>query len=582
MTKILVVDDHPANRDLIVTLLGYRGHHMVEAADGEEALASARRERPALIISDILMPSMDGFEFVRRLRLDPSLRDVAVIFSSAYYLGQEAAELARACGVNIILPKPIEPEAFLVAIERTLSGRASEEVPACGSVPAFDETHRRLMTDQLASTTDALQASNQRLGELVRIGLRLGAATDPDDLLQDASQAVRRLAGARFGFATEVGPDQTTVTRHAVAGAPKRNAPLASARITPGTVYAEIIGNGQVIRLDRVRSPANDLGLPADSPPIDNFLGAPLATPERTGGVIGAANKIGPAFTVEDESIVRAIGAQAGRALENMTLMRELEDRTMELKRVSAAKTRLLACASHDLRQPLQALRLFIDLLESVAPDARIASIVVNAGKALSGAEELTDALFEVARFDIGTVAVQPTTIALSSIFETLAAECRAMAEQKGLSLRIDDTDVVLNSDPVLVHRALRNLVCNAINYTDHGEVRIRCRRRGSSEIAIQVWDTGRGIPADSREAIFEDFFRIEEGDGGARKEGLGLGLSIVARKAKLLNGRVSVHSRLGRGSVFSFVLPARTTEIRSEGAMHNHQSVAVRPVPQE
>lgn len=558
MTNILVVDDHPANRDLMATLLRYRGHHIVEAADGDEGLASARQERPALIISDILMPSMDGFEFVRRLRLDPSLRDITVIFSSAYYLGREAAELAKACGVETILPKPIEPEAFLAAIERTLSGRAPEEVPACVPAPAFDDAHRRLMTDQLAATTDALQASNQRLGDLVQVGLRLGAATDPVELLQDASQAVRRLAGARFGFATAVGSDKSVVTAHAVAGVAKEKAFFGGTKIPPETVCAEIIGSGNVVRLDQVRSPANDQGLPDF---VDNFLGAPLGTPTRTNGVIGVVNKIGTAFTVEDESIARAVGAQAGRALENMTLVRELEERTRELNRVSEAKTRLLACASHDLRQPLQALRLFIDVLGSLAKDERIASIAANASTALSGAENLTNALFEMSRFDTGEMSVHPEAFPVSRIFDRLAVECAPLAERKGLSLRIDDTDIVLHSDAVLLQRAIRNLVCNAIRYTDRGEVFIRCRMRGSSEVAIQVWDSGRGIAADHRKAIFEDFYSVEGGQGGAQKEGLGLGLAIVARMAELLNGRVTVHSRFGRGSVFSFILPVGATE---------------------
>lgn len=550
MTTVLVVDDHPDNRDLLVTLLGYRGYRLVAAADGEEGLACARRERPDLIISDILMPTMDGFEFVRRLRDDPSLRDVTVLFSSAYYLGPQAAQLAKACGVEVILPKPIEPEAFLHAIDRALSGRSPEEPPPVPAAQCFDDEHRRLMTNQLALTADALQASNQRLGELVQVGLRLGAVTDPGALLRHASHAVRKLAGARLGMAMTVADDGRAVTAQAVAGAPD---PVARPRIAAGTVWADIIDGGTVVRLDRAVCCQSELAVLDDGPAIDNFLGAPLGTLERTRGGIGVANKIGAAFTAEDESIVQAVGAQAGRALENMTLLRELDDRSRELKRMGEAKTRLLAYASHDLRQPLQALRLFIDLLVAHSPDERTATLAANASTALSGAESLTNALLEFSHFDSGAVAVLPETFPLSRVLEALAVECGPLAERKGLRFRVEATALTARSDPALLHRAIRNLATNAVRYTAAGEIVVRCRRR-RGEIAIQVWDSGRGIPADRRETIFEDFFRIE--DGGHR-DALGLGLAIVARNAKMLGGRVRVHSRLGRGSVFSFIVPA-------------------------
>jgi CheY-like chemotaxis protein len=110
MATILVVDDAPTNREFLVTLLGYRGHRLLEAADGAEALALVRAERPDLVIADILMPTMDGYEFVRQLRADPVIAQILVIFYTAYYHEQEAKALAQACGVAHILTKPSEPE----------------------------------------------------------------------------------------------------------------------------------------------------------------------------------------------------------------------------------------------------------------------------------------------------------------------------------------------------------------------------------------------------------------------------------------------------------------------------------------
>jgi CheY-like chemotaxis protein len=131
MATFLVVDDHPTNREFLVTLLGYRGHHLLQAADGAEALEVARAEHPDLIISDILMPTMDGYEFVRQLRADPDLGHLPVIFSTAHYLDQEASALAHQCGVPFILPKPSDPETVLGMVNAALGLTSAMIRPPC-------------------------------------------------------------------------------------------------------------------------------------------------------------------------------------------------------------------------------------------------------------------------------------------------------------------------------------------------------------------------------------------------------------------------------------------------------------------
>src|SRR5438046_8052480 len=120
MPTILIVDDRPTNREFLVTLLGYQGNRLLEAADGADALAQVRGQRPDLIITDILMPTMDGFEFVRQLRAQPWSRDIPVIFCTADYHEREAWGLAKTCGVSQILTKPCEPQAVLAAVANAL------------------------------------------------------------------------------------------------------------------------------------------------------------------------------------------------------------------------------------------------------------------------------------------------------------------------------------------------------------------------------------------------------------------------------------------------------------------------------
>src|SRR5882672_11397736 len=139
MAKVLVVDDRATNRELIVTLLKYAGHQSIEAADGLAALEQVRAERPELVVCDILMPTMDGYEFVRQLRADPAIARTEVVFYTAVFMEREARELARSCGVANLLFKPCEPEQILLTIENALA-RATEGETLPGDTD-FDREH---------------------------------------------------------------------------------------------------------------------------------------------------------------------------------------------------------------------------------------------------------------------------------------------------------------------------------------------------------------------------------------------------------------------------------------------------------
>lgn len=158
MAKILIVDDHPTNRELLVTLLGYKGHILFEAAEGEAALALALAETPDLIITDIVMPKMDGYEFARQVRTNPRIRDTQIIFYTSSYIVSETLLLAKACGVSIVIGKPIEPEALLKQVELALNlvGSAAPVPPPL--TEEFHHEHMRVLTDKLVSKVDELEA----------------------------------------------------------------------------------------------------------------------------------------------------------------------------------------------------------------------------------------------------------------------------------------------------------------------------------------------------------------------------------------------------------------------------------------
>lgn len=164
MATILIVDDHSANRELFVTLLGYAGHRSLEAHNGVEALEIARAEYPDLVITDILMPMMDGFTLVRRLRTDPLLAEVPVIFQTAHYLDKEISRLASDCGVHYILVKPVEPQQIIKTVSEALSQPVTlSELPKTGE---FQQEHLQLLANKLYQKVSELETANAHLRNL--------------------------------------------------------------------------------------------------------------------------------------------------------------------------------------------------------------------------------------------------------------------------------------------------------------------------------------------------------------------------------------------------------------------------------
>jgi len=251
---------------------------------------------------------------------------------------------------------------------------------------------------------------------------------------------------------------------------------------------------------------------------------------------------------------------ESGRSLGYRTSVRDISQRKQaedalrrahaETERASRAKSRFLAAASHDLRQPLQAINLLVAALRSTATDPDSAEIVRSIEDSLQATNELLDALLDVSRLEAGALQPRPRPVYVGDLLDRLAPEFAAAAREKGIELRVVASSAAIRSDPPLLDRILRNLVANAIRYTERGRVLIGCRRRADG-VRIEVWDTGIGIPADKLEAIFEEFYQLGNPERD-RTRGLGLGLAIVDRVAKLLGHAVEVRSQPGKGSMFA------------------------------
>jgi len=249
----------------------------------------------------------------------------------------------------------------------------------------------------------------------------------------------------------------------------------------------------------------------------------------------------------------------------NESLERRVEERTEELTRLNAelanakanaeeanlSKTRFLAAASHDILQPLNAARLYVtSLIERQGGDSQL---VGNIDASLEAVEEILGALLDISRLDAGALKPELTSFRINDLLRQIEVEFAPLAREKGLALTFVPSSVTIRSDRRLLRRLLQNLVSNAIKYTPRGKVLIGCRRQAKA-LRIDVYDTGLGIPASQRATIFEEFQRLDQGAKVAR--GLGLGLSIVERIARVLDHRITVESDLGHGSHFSVAVP--------------------------
>ncbi len=334
MSKILVVDDDATSRKLVVALLGFEGHAVCEAADGAEALRSARQYRPELIISDILMPSMDGYEFVRQLREDPVLAQTAVVFYTANYRQQEAEALAIRCQVDRVITKPCEAADFIRAVEGVL---AAGSRPHAITPADFDIEHLRVLTDKLAQTANDLHAANGRLRALVDLNVQLISEREPQALFKRMCDGAYHLLEARFcALAVPEGNISATCGLDSTLGS------------RPLDAHAGRLGSllrvPRAFRMGALELEDRDSGLPADYGPLRCLLAAPIASSAHAYGWICVADKRdADGFSAEDQRLLTILAAQAGRIHENERLYKDVRNYAAELVTEMGERERAVA-----------------------------------------------------------------------------------------------------------------------------------------------------------------------------------------------------------------------------------------------
>ncbi len=283
------------------------------------------------------------------------------------------------------------------------------------------------------------------------------------------------------------------------------------------------------------------------------------ANPMPDGGIVTTFTDITPSVKAAEE-LERA----------NESLERRVQERTEQLTRLNSelgrakaeadeaniSKTRFLAAASHDILQPLNAARLYVTSLVERQRGGADAQLIGNVDASLDAVEEIFGALLDISRLDTGVMKTEIVSFRIDELFRQLEVEFTPLAQEKGLRLKFVPSSVAVQSDRRLLRRLLQNLVSNAIKYTPKGRVLVGCRRR-RGRLRISVYDTGLGVPHSKKQAIFKEFHRLDQGARVAR--GLGLGLSIVERIARVLDHKIAVASTVDKGSQFSVDVPLAT-----------------------
>lgn len=261
---------------------------------------------------------------------------------------------------------------------------------------------------------------------------------------------------------------------------------------------------------------------------------------------------------LQDEDAVRVAGALANRA--------------------NQAKSRFLATASHDLRQPLHTLALLNGTLRRISMHAAADEALAHQEQAIGVMSRLLNALLDISKLESGAIKPEPTDFALGALFEELRQEFAGFASSKSLTFEVTSCEDPVHSDPSLVGQILRNLIANAIKYTRAGRVTLRCLHDELSCVRIEVVDTGVGIPAEQLRYIYDEFFQVGVPSNTTR-EGYGLGLSIVQHLVTLLDLKLDVESEVGKGSKFILRLPTRREIERPVAALSLETDTAREPI---
>lgn len=567
--KILVAEDDAEARELLMLSLSEGDYDLLQAADGIEALHLLRTEHPDLLITDIVMPRMDGYELVRKLRQDESMSGTPVIFCSASYHEREVREMARSLGVRSTLSKPYDLETVRETVNAALATK-----------PAGGTQAPPLLSDN--------GGAQERLSALVTFSRRVFGQTDPGVILESTCDAARDILLAQVAQLVIVSDDgsRQVTTSSGLSGEVMER--LISSRMYRDLVQSLESGGSALFPMSPDESAANDGG-----PQRGNFvsmLGVPIASVTKSYGYLCVLNRIGlPGFTEEDLAVARAIAAQVAVAYENALQHQALQDeidrraemeseirrlnqdlekrvveRTAELEIANRELEAFSYSVAHDLRAPLRLIHAHVQMLREHKGPPGAREPTIHMEQIQRGAKEMSaliDGLLALSR--VSHVEMRREPCSLDNLVKHAVDRASQDAQGREIEWRLHPLPAA-SCDPELMQQVFANLIGNAVKYSRPRakpmiEIGSRVVGEGDTgttaapgERYIYVRDNGVGFDMRYARKLFGVFQRLHRQD---EFEGTGIGLATVNRIVERHGGTIWAEASPGRGAEFRFTL---------------------------
>jgi signal transduction histidine kinase/ActR/RegA family two-component response regulator len=531
MVRILVVDDQKISRLTLAGILGDAGHEVRAEASGPEGLETARNWLPDVIILDVHMPGMDGFEVVARLKGDPVTEPIPVVFLTGDPPTDELVVRGLDLGAYDFLSKGCSKAELLARVS---------------AMNRIKRSHDELAA--IARISDALLRSV----EPHTVGLEFVAEARNVFRADAALMAVERNGRPRLQVQDGLEVENDVLVR--------------LFRDVAALFVSERTTKSQILDADRVAE----------------LVGPHLDEEYRSGGV--ACVRRGPSETLVvvlsrrpgllrpdvDGPLLRNLSSQAAIAIEHALLNERARQQAEDLERAMSERSRFFASLSHELRTPINAVIGYNHLLQEQIfgeLSERQSEALGKANRSAQHLLELVDDILDISKIEAGKMQIAIEDVDLAALARDTATSVQLQAEEKGIDLQLDIPETAdMETDPARVRQIVLNLLSNAVKFTDDGSVTLTLGHTDGT-VQLSVRDTGPGIDPEDVHRIFDEFEQVRSGSG---KSGTGLGLAISRRLAELLGGSLDVESEVGAGSTFTLVLPRQWTP-REEPVSDDH-----------
>ncbi|RJR44140.1 MAG: PAS domain S-box protein [Deltaproteobacteria bacterium] len=540
---------------MLTLLLKHAHYRVLEAVDGQQALEVARSEHPDLIIADVLLPAMDGYQLVRKLRADPDLSGTRVVFYTALFNEREAVDLAREIGVIRILAKPTEPEKILECVAEVLKGAAAQPLPA--KPPTFEEKHLQLLVDKLVGQVKASQQSEE-LCRLLIIGVKDYAIfmLDAEGRVVIWNEGAQRINGWTAEEIVGQHFSRFFTSEDIAAGHPQHELEIASDQGHFEEEGWRLRKGGERFWADiTITALYDDLGRLRGFAKITRDVTERKRQEDERRKFLTEQQVLTEELTATNEELAAQAEELTVQKEELEKLNQNLQSQRKLLETANDDLESFSYSVSHDLRTPIRAIKGFSKMLmeEHAArldsEGLRLLRVVVDNTKIM---EELIDDLLALSR--LGRQDVKKTVINLAVMAEQVFEKLKTKEPKRDLRLNVSDLPPCW-CDRSLLYQVMENLLANAAKFTrskKNAIIEVEGKTEGSENI-YYVKDNGVGFNEDYIGNLFQPFQRLHRRE---EYEGTGVGLSIVKRIVQKHGGRVWAEGKVNDGATFYFALP--------------------------